>query len=133
MLGRGRVASLQRAMPGLPVQVEKCASGEGESLAPGVAESLFLFVSISQRLWLGGGSTHGRLRPGERSGAARGRARRLPGAVRGGQGASRLPPGAGGSSAAHGGSTDREKTENQSFGLEETFKIRSSSATIRFS
>lgn len=87
-LRRGRIASLQPAMPGLPVQVEKRASGKGESLAPGVAESLFLFVSISQRRRPKGGSSPGRLQPGERSSPRSGAA-----PARGGAGRSvRLPP-----------------------------------------
>lgn len=45
---------------------------------------------------------------GRGSRAARGRARRLPGAVWDGQSASLLRRGAGGSSAAHGGLTDGE-------------------------
>lgn len=68
-----------------------------------------------------------------RSGAARGWAWRLPGAVWGGQSASRLRREAGGSSVAHGGLTNGENTLNQSFRLEETLKIRSSNSTIRLS
>lgn len=87
-LWKGRIASPQRPVPGLPVQVETCTSGEGESPAPEAAESLFLSLSVSRRRWLKGGSV-----PGRRSGAARGRARRLPGVVWGGLSASRLQGG----------------------------------------
>lgn len=86
-LWRGRIASPQRAVPGLPVQVEERASGEGESPAPGVAESLFLFVSVSRRRWPKGGSAPGRLRPGQRSPGA-GAAPARPGRC----GAVSLPP-----------------------------------------
>lgn len=69
-----------------------------------------------------GGSSRG-------SGAARGRARRLPGAARGAQSASRLHR----QRRRPRRCSDRENTYNLSFELEESSEIRASGPTIRLS